>query len=140
MTNRIDTEDILNVIKVIPWLTLDMFSSRPYSKDTWYWFITIWRENTNTYSNKWFQIKEIRFSVCIYAPRAETLNVSEEKFIDNILNIITNWIVDKWKLKISKWWNCIWNYCKEESPTQLYTDISDRCYKIKDFLVWYETL
>lgn len=132
--------DISNLVTLYSW-TVE-------PKTTAYWLVNINITTPLSNTNLWFQIKEARVSITIISPKWEdipnNLSLSEEDIIDNILDMISSKIVDEWKSKISTWtstsqWDIISQYCNEETPTPLLLNVWDRAYKIKDFLIWYES-
>lgn len=135
MIKTLRSVDVLNAIGTI-WTLL--YSSEPSVKAGTYWWISILSQRTLVNTNKWFQVKEARVSITIVSEHQDNLTTNEEDNIDNIVDIITEKLVDEWCSKISSYGTINALYCNEgDCTTMLYTTW-DRAYKIKDFIIWYE--
>jgi hypothetical protein len=130
--------DVISNISALNWL-VDLYSNEPTPKNTTYWWISTSIQSPSLWSNKWAQIKEARVSITIVSAHSDNLSIYEEVNIDNILNIITQNIVDEDICKINSRWDITSLYCIESNTTPLFFTQWNRSYKIKDFLIWYES-
>jgi hypothetical protein len=136
MIKTLRSVDVSNVITGLP---ITLFSAEPSIQSWTYWRVSILSQQTNTNSNKWFQVKEARVSITIVSSHSDELTINEEENIDSILHTIKNSIVDEWCSKITSYGNITALYCLEgDCTTMLYT-VWDRAYKIQDFIIWYES-
>lgn len=141
MIKTLQTVDILNVLSTYTAITnlVTLYASEPTPKWWCYGWLSIVSNAPTVNSNKWMQVKEVRLSIVIVAEKAEDISSSEEKAIDTVLDTITSTIVDEGCSKISQRGDLVALYCIEGNCTPLLITMSDRAYKVKDFLLWYQS-
>lgn len=141
MIKTIWSADIYNVLNWISAITtlIDLYSSEPTPKPGCYGFISIITQDIRLPSNKWNQVKQSRVSITIVCPHQDEIATNEENYIDNIINTIVWQIADEWCSKIKQWWTIIPLYCIEDTITPMMYTVWNRAYKVKDFLIWYES-
>lgn len=141
MIKTLKSVDIYTIVSALPWLSalVTMYSAQPTVSNDCYGWTSIIDQWVLTNSNRGNQVKEARVSITIVCPSQDNIATNEEDYIDQILDIITQWIVDEWCSKITNWWPIKWLYCTESTPTPLLFTAWNRAYKIKDFIIWYES-
>lgn len=142
MLNTIRREDIFTVINNQSNITdlAEVFSVKPDAKATptgSYVFISIPSDVTRLNSNKWNLLKTARVSFHIVCKKTLWATDTEERVLYDIIDQITNTIVNEWSYKIANWNWIFVNSISEDNISPMFSDEENRAYIVKDYLFNY---
>ena len=143
MIRTIRAENIYNVIDTLAPVTAlaEVFSRKPDESATPAWsyvYMSIISDNTRTNSNIWFIGNTARVSFTIVCKSKLLVADTEERVLYDIMDAITNEIVNEWCSKIPVWDSVfIMNSITEDTISPIFTDQMNRAYMVKTYLFNY---
>ena len=143
MIKTLRTENIYNVINAIPAITglAEVFSRKPDVNATPNWayvYFGVVSDNTQSYSNKGALANTARISFTIVCKKELGATDTEERVLYDIMDTITNAIVNEWCAKIPNWDDeFVMNSIIESTISPIFTNESNRAYIVKDYIFNY---